>query len=207
MTAVTSWWIGLPAWVLQDGNHADFATGERRQFALEWWYDRSQRLRPASGPARCTAREDGSYDVTGRLLRAAAEPMSDAFVLDFGLRAYTQWMVLDDLQPPSAGAWLSGRIWLGVDPFMYLDDLAGRPGMPPLIHTWTIDEIQVEEQPGARRRVVPRTHTWDDVGGYWLRCTLHSDEPVSSTSSSTSSAVRSPTRGRPRRPTLDRDGP
>ena len=38
------WWIGLANWVLQDGNYTDFATGERRQFALEFGYSRAARL-------------------------------------------------------------------------------------------------------------------------------------------------------------------
>jgi hypothetical protein len=154
------------------------------------------------------------YDVTGQLLRSATEPMADAFVLDVGLRAYKQWMVLDDLAPPGTGAWLTGEISLYVDHFAYMDELAPRPGMPPLIHTWTVDEIQISTTPlmrveyghplyngpeeGSHRvadpdreswRTIERTRMWDDDRNYRLRCTLEDVEP---TSSMAASGPRSP---------------
>lgn len=176
-----TWWIGLATWVIQDGNYTDFVTGERRQFALELGYDRSRRLAPpTSDPVpRCRySGRDIRYDVTGQLVRAATEPMSDAFVLDFGLRAYAQWIVLDDLEPPHEGDWLAGQIHLSVDHFAYMDDLAQRPGMPPLIHTWTIEEVQAETAPGSWR-TVERTRAWDhDDLGYRLRCTLDDAAPT-----------------------------
>ena len=178
-----TWWIGLSSWVLQDGNYTDFVTGERRQFALEFAYSRTQRLRtPAEASRRCRySGRDVSYDVTGQLVRAASEPMQDAFVLDFGLVAYTEWMVLDDLEPPQVGDWLAGEISLSVDHFAYMDFLAQRPGMPPLIYTWTIEEIQLDPD-GSRGewRSVPETRAWDHDGSYRLRCSLADPEPVAS---------------------------
>lgn len=168
-----SWWVGLDAWVLEDGNYPDFVTGERRQFALELGYDRSDRLVPLAGAPARTCRHTGRgarYRVSGQLLRAATEPMTDAFVLDVGVLAYTQWLVLDDLQPPAAGDWLTGEIALAVDPFMYRDELAARPGMPPLAYTWTVEEVQLRA--GDAWQTVPRTRVWEDEGGYRLRCRL-----------------------------------
>ena len=178
------WWIGLSSWVLQDGNYTDFVTGERRQFALELGYSRTGRLRtPAEGsPRRCGySGRDVSYQVTGQLLRSASEPMEDAFVLDFGLRAYIEWMVLDDLEPPRTGDWLTGEITLSVDHFAYMDELSQRPGMPPLIYTWTIEEIQLDPD-GSREswRSVSETRMWDHDGSYRLRCSLEDPEPVAS---------------------------
>jgi hypothetical protein len=175
-----TWWIGLDSWVLQDGNYPDFVVGERRQFALELGYSRTNRLREATddAPLRCRyAGRDVTYDVTGLLRRAATEPMRDAFVLDFGLLAYCEWMVLDDLAPPRSGSRLTGEIRLSVDHFAYKDELAQRPGMPPLIYAWTIEEIQLwPDASGAPGRSVPATRTWDHDGAYRLRCSL--EEPA-----------------------------
>lgn len=195
------WWIGLDGWVLQDGNYPDFVTGERRRFAVEFGYRRDRRLRPSPEPGvpSCSYTGHGTaYAVTGQLLRATDQPQGDAFVLDFGLLSYAPWMVLDDLQPPVTGDWLSGEIHLGVDPFFYKDELAGLPGMPALTYTWTVEEIQLDLTPsmvvehghplypgpdeGPRRvrdvereawRTIDRTRMWDDDGSYRLRCVLH----------------------------------
>ncbi|VXC29707.1 hypothetical protein [Nocardioides sp. AX2bis] len=206
-----SWWIGLDGWVLQDGNDTDVAPGQRREFAVEFGYARHRRLRPAPDAAGTSCRwtgRDTTYEVTGRLLRASSSPRaSDAFVLDIGpLQAYDTWMVLDDLQPPAAGAWLTGEVGLHVDHFAYMDHLATLPGMPPLIRTWTIEEVQLDTTPTIRveyghplhvapegegpmwvrdpsresHETVDRTRTWDHDGGYRLRCTLEDDEPTSS---------------------------
>jgi hypothetical protein len=151
------WWIGLACWVLQDGNYTDFVTGERRQFAVEFGYARTKRLEPSIHHAEPRCRYSGrdtTYEVAGPLLRSATEPMKDAFELDFGLRAYAEWMVLDDLQPPAAGQWLSGEVTLSVDYFAHMDDLAQRPGMPALIYTWTIEEIQLDTTPRVRVETV-----------------------------------------------------
>lgn len=205
------WWIGLDSWILQDGNYTDVVAGERRQFALELGYRRAARLAPAPDPGhgrtpRCAHTGRGtSYDVCGELLRSATQPHDDAFVLDIGLQVYTQWMVLDDLEPPVAGAWLTGEIHLSVDPFFYMDDLARRPRMPALIYTWKIEAVQHDLTPqilvqpgdprheipageGSRRirdlsreawRSVPRTRTWEEDGSYRLGCTLEAVAPVS----------------------------
>ncbi|GEP36631.1 hypothetical protein NPS01_02940 [Nocardioides psychrotolerans] len=202
------WWIGLDSWVIQDGNYTDVAVGERRQFALELGYRRAARL--AVPPdhertPRCVHTGRGtSYDVVGELLRSFPEPRGGAFVLDVGLLAYTQWMVLDDLAPPVAGTWLTGEIHLSVDPFFYKDDLHALPGMPPLIYTWTVEEVQVDEtpvvlvHPGDPRHEIParegpvrvrdvtreawcsveRTQAWDEDGSYRLGCRLDAVAPT-----------------------------
>ncbi|HEX4976346.1 MAG TPA: hypothetical protein VFV40_00635 [Nocardioides sp.] len=186
-----TWWVWLSRWVLQDGNYTDFVAGERRQFALELGYDRSARLQrsPGSPTAACRhSGRDATYDVVGRLLRSVPEPGNDAFVLDFGLRAYAPWMVLDDLRPPGAGEWLAGQISLSVDHFAYMDELAGLPGMPPLIYTWTVEEIRLRTAPPApdgsaldpHWHRVPRTRAWDEDGEYLLKCSLEAQPPTSS---------------------------
>ncbi len=200
----TEWYIGLENWVLQDGNYTDFAVGQHRQFALELGYARSAPLQASESSERTvTYTGRGSwYAVRGELLRDSPDPRGPGFVLDFGLRAYDKWIVLDDLQPPSAGTWLEGEITLAVDHFEYMDRLAVHPGIPPLIYTWEIlgierdisPRIQLEHGdplysgPDEGTRFVndperelyeplERTEVWDD-GSYRLRCSLLPDEPA-----------------------------
>jgi hypothetical protein len=131
--------------------------------------------------------------------------MADAFVLDMGVRAYRNWVRLADGMAPQVGDRLSGRLSLAVDPFFYMDEFARRPGMPALIYSWTIEEIQIDRTPqvrvdpgdrrypswlppGERHSLVrddtretwentDRTRRWEDNGSYRLRCTLHSEPP------------------------------
>lgn len=214
--AGSRWWIGLDSWVLQDGNYTDFVVGQRRQFALEFGYRRSARLQLTDArQRRCVhTGRDMTYAVTAELVRAPRQRELNAFVLDFGLRAYDDWMVLDDLEPPPPDVWLEGEISLHVDHFSFMDELAAVPGMPSLIYTWRIDAIQVDTSPRIwidashpdyvgpdegpspvpdpdreSWRSVRRTRTWDHGGGYRLLCTLLDETPVSTMAAS---GVRSP---------------
>lgn len=201
------WWVGLDGWVLQDGNYTDFAVGQVRQFALEFGYARDRRLQPTTRREQsCEAvNDDGLYRVSADLVRAARQWREDCFVLDFGLLAYKQWMVLDDLEPPAAGLRLSGEVHLNVDHFAYMDELSKRDGMPAMIYTWRIDEIRLDTSPSIevehghplhvgpdegpvrvsdpdrkRWRNLDATDMWGDDGSYTLRCTLLESKPVRS---------------------------
>jgi hypothetical protein len=199
------WWIGLAGWVLQDGNYPDVVTGDRRRFALEFGYDHHKRLRliPDAAPTGSFTGRGVDYDIVGSVYRELRHSGEDAMVLDFGLLAHTQNIVLDDLEPPKAGMWLAGEISLHVDHFAYMGHLAQLPGMPPMIYTWTIEEIQLDTTPfieveyGDRLyglapdegttsvpdpsreswRTIDQTRTWQDDGSYRLRCTLADTPP------------------------------
>jgi hypothetical protein len=200
------WRIGLASWVLQDGNYTAFAVGQRRQFALEFHYDRNERLRPVDRPAsrRCAyTGSDSLYDVTAHLKRDDVErTQRDAFVLDFGHPAYTRWMVLDDLEPPRASTWLRGPIRLSVDPFDYMDERIRPHGLPPMIFTWTITGIERSTTPrvrvehghplyvgpdkGPRLVADPAAESWEPVrttpvwddADYRLSCVLDPSPPT-----------------------------
>ena len=215
------WWIGLAGWVLQDGNYTDFVTGERRQFALEFGYSRAKRLEPSSivtGPECRYSGHDSTYDMTGQLLRGAVEPFDDnAFVLDFGLRAYTNWMVLDDLEPPESGSWLTGSVHLHVDHFEYMDGShtvpecrpsstpgrstrfsstprlgSGCPYGHPLYYGPDEGAMLVPDPTRESWRTVHQTRTWADNGSYRLRCTLENQAPTNSMAASGSESPYGP---------------
>jgi hypothetical protein len=178
---VDEWWIGLSAWVIQDGNYADFHEGQEAEFAVEFHPEEGLSLGNAPAEVTVLALADDSYDVVGRVVAV----LDNAWVIDFGLRAYQA------KKPPDAvqiGGLVRGRIRLGLDPFFYFEDLAKRPEMPPLIYSWIIAEIRRQVAPlilkggvwvrdperhGWERQ--PKTDAWQDDDGvaeYLLTCRL-----------------------------------
>jgi hypothetical protein len=91
------------------------------------------------------------------------------------------------------GSWVTGKWYVEIDPFFYFESGAKIPGVPPLVYTWRIEEIQQQTAPFIE--VAPRhferdstklgwreiegTMAWEDDGvhaEYKLRCRL-SDVP------------------------------
>lgn len=198
-------WIGLDGWVLQDGNYTDFEVGECRRFALEYRTERG--LRVATDPAEpgyTPTDRRRCYSVSATVVRTPPnKARQQPIVLDFGLLAYNDLTALDDLEPPSIGARLTGELYLSVDPFMYMDRFAALQDMPGMTYSWTIREILLDQTPripvayGHPLYVGPdegptmvsdpeqdvwvhvdRTRMWEDNGSYRLRCTLHHQEPT-----------------------------
>ena len=188
---MSSWWIYLDLWVLQDGNYPEFRTGDRRQFALEFFYNRSRPLRPPHEATHYECRNlapDALYEITGQVVHVTPEeeeeaddyPVRDIHVIDFGLRAYMAGMLTNKHVPPLNGEWLTGEISLSVDHYPYKEYLGKRPGMPPLIYTWSIDEIQVSHFKSNTWRTIDQTRCWEDAGSYRLKCTLLDEEASNS---------------------------
>ena len=71
----------------------------------------------------------------------------DAFVLDFGIRAYCNHLVPYEGRTARAGDRLTGTVSLAVDPFFYFEQLALKPGMPRLIYSWNVNEVQLDTTP------------------------------------------------------------
>lgn len=213
------WTIGLSSWVLQDGNYTEFVVGQRRQFALEFHYHRTQRLVQVDEPGGRRCRYTGrvtDYDATARLLMVAGPSRGRPFVLDFGLLAYSSWIVLDDLEPPQAGSWLSGTIGLSVDPFDYTAGRFRKSDPPPMIYTWSIDGIEKATTPlitvefghplyvgpdeGPNRVADPDRESWQPVEAtpiwddafYRLHCTLESTDATDNMLASGSRAPYGP---------------
>lgn len=180
------WLIGLPSWVIQDGNYVDFMVGQRRRFALQFFSD-------GFGDADVGARDakplaDFSYEVSGQVVVAKR----DLMMIDFGLLAYA-----DVRGPgPAHGAWVTGRVGLLVDCYSYFEIHAKKRGVPPAVYAWTVTGIWQQTAPfipaeDARSwkrdldrlgwRWLDRTDAWDDDDGhaeYLLRCRLEADEPT-----------------------------
>jgi hypothetical protein len=167
--------IGLSSWIIQDGNYGDFAAGEERAFALEFYASKPLvRVEPGDNSVpNYVHTGNAEYSVTGRCVHIEA----DWWVLDFGMLAYTHY------PPPTtcaSGDLVQGSIHLGIDPFFYFEDLSRRPGAPPLIFDWTVRRIEIQtasliqatgrvyERDPTRLgwREITETNAWKDDGGH-----------------------------------------
>ncbi len=169
--AGVEWRLGLSAWIIQDGNYDDIETGARLDAAVEFGLGQPV-LEERSEPVAQHG-SDSTYDVVGRVDHV--EP--DVWVVDIGISAFNE-------HPPprglAVGDWISGKAWLGIDPFFYFERLGKRPSMPPLIYAWRVLEIQRQTAPfvPAGHRIlardpsklgwetIHRTNAWTDDGGY-----------------------------------------
>lgn len=179
------WSIGLAAWIIQDGNYADFSVGDRAEFALEFYADGDVELVPDSH-VHASHRHDDRYDVVGRVVHVD----EGCWVLDFGLLAFHEGVVPERVMP---GQTVRASIGLGVDPFMYFERLSHDPAYPDMVYTWDVQAIRretapyvlhgniwVRDQAKLGRIEVPKTDAWNDDGGhgdYLFDCRLVSVPP------------------------------
>lgn len=131
--------IGLPAWVIQDGNYPEFKLGKEYRFALEF-FPRIILSEAATGKSHLAHREGSDYDIEGAVVFADDE----CWVIDFGIPAYQEG------KPPSwarNGVPICGRIYLGVDSFEYFERLSKKKGIPDLFRQWSLRKILLETTP------------------------------------------------------------
>ncbi len=127
-----TWLLALPASAISGGPHADFAVGDRVTLAMEFVAEATILWeRPVT---HCEHVQHARYLVSGKCAVAG----DDFWVLDFGLRAY-------HAGPPPAGLkkgdpW-TGRVALGVDTFLYAEDLHSRGSVPPLLYRFDVLEL------------------------------------------------------------------
>ena len=126
------------------------------------------------------------YQVRAQVVHVA----SNAWVIYFGAPAF------QDAAPPAwveNGGCITGRIYVGIDPFFYFEGLKDVTGMPNLFRDWQVRKILLETTPWketitltggklvVRENSVPtfvevqHTNAWSDDGGhahYILECEL-----------------------------------
>ena len=188
--------IGLDSWIVQDGNYEDFTTGESYRFALEFLPHDIAPSTPAdeNGALGLHHMIGATHETRGKVVRATRSN----WVVDFGVPAF------QNSEPPcwaKPGVVVSGRVYLGIDPFFYLEELKDEPGMPNLLRGWLVRRIFLETTPwnesidASGRKVttradvprsfveVRRTDAWNDDGGhahYILECEPESANSVCS---------------------------
>lgn len=183
------WFVGLDAWTIQDGNYGEFAVGEDREFAVEFFaQDELQKVKASAGRTRHI--EDDTYAVDGEVLAVTEDLKWWVLGLE-GLAAYR-----NDEPPKGAekGSFLKGVVRLGVDPFFYFERGNRRNDLPALIYSWRIRQIFIQTAPYVevrpkqfsrdlsawKWRSIPATDAWNDDDGYasyLFECELMSPTP------------------------------
>lgn len=179
--------IGLESWIIQDGNYPDFEVGNEYRFALQCYM---QNLEPAREPIRLLDLINRSdYQFSGQVVLADEE----LTVMDAGVMCYQEGTIGPD---GKSGEWLSGQLYLGVDPFFWFERHAMRADVPELRYSWLLHKILLGTTPWeestddhgrkVERRAnvatayqsVLRTNAWEDdrgYGHYVLECELLED--------------------------------
>lgn len=164
--------IGLSAWIIQDGNYGDFAVGDEARFALEFGIVSLAKPRDLEPQLRLVG--GAEYDFDGRVVLSVPE----FTVLDAGILAYRDGAPNPQL---AMGSRVSGRLYLGIDPFFWFERHASGAAVPNLFHRWIVRGIQLETTPwtddptGRYSRVrkddavsfksVSKTDAWTDDDG------------------------------------------
>lgn len=182
------WYISVAGWIIQDGNYEDFATGDRRRFAIEFY---GPSLKSSRGTAHTKHISLDRYAVTASVLVRAER----AWVIDLGIAAFSERLAHD---LPTFVECVSGEVSLSIDPYFYMDYLHKEANLPPLVYSWRVVEIwrdltpwidgayegrpaRIRDPKRAEWQRVERTNAWDDDEGhplYVLACELL-DEPPS----------------------------
>jgi hypothetical protein len=174
--------IGLSSWIIQDGNYPDFKKGDTASFALEFYAPAELAVAPDSG--QVTALEhlrDSTYQIRGKVAHVRD---IEWWAIDTGIL-----MFREERPPPGVeqGSWVSGEVYVGMDPFFYKESLSRHHTAPGLIYDWLIKGIQIQTAPLIKSegnymirdreklgwREVDATDAWrDDKGSaeYVLHC-------------------------------------
>lgn len=135
--------IGLPSWIIQDGNYKDFRVGDTVKFAVELRPTTVERTKSIPFPI---VKRIGPAKYQGIALVLSVRP--EVWVLDIGICAYID-------SPPAVqvavGDYLSVDFVLGVDPYFYSEVFARLSDFPAMIYTWRVQSILIETAPFVER--------------------------------------------------------
>lgn len=132
--------VGVAAWIILDGNYADFAVGQTAKFALEFYPPHGLK-RTQAGPPVAQHLRASHYHVRAQVAFAG----ENVWVINAG-----SFMAFYEQKPPdymSVGAWVEGEIYLGIDPFSCFGYAHSMDRMPQLAYSWIVREIARETTP------------------------------------------------------------
>ena len=179
--------VGLSSWIIADGNYPRFKRG-RASLSLAF--------HPANSPfdiprdwlsinppdvdrASMCHIEGAEYLITANVTHVLEE--DSWWVIDAGVPMYKYGKPPDGIEP---GCWVSGRLYVGIDPFDYFERLSRYHAAPPLIYDWDVTKIELETTPiveTGRMRMRDRSRRgWREVddtkartGGFVDEFVLH----------------------------------
>jgi len=147
--------IGLSSWIIQDGTFPEIEVGSEHRVALEFYA--KDGLKPTIGPKALRQVEGATYDIAAEVIAMYEE----AWILDCGVR------LLRDADAPKGtrlGDVVGGRVYLGVDPFWYLEQISGVPDAPDLWYSVRIDSIHLDVTPRIRSTDPSGREMWSRDG-------------------------------------------
>src|SRR4029077_10546551 len=120
--------VGLSSWIIQDGNYEDFKRGDQVAFALEFYSPSGLSvLEEGYHVAPLERLHSSVYQIVGRVIHVHA---GEWWVIDAGILMYREE------RPPfgvEEDCWVSGEVYIGVDPFPYFETLSLHHTAPGLI--------------------------------------------------------------------------
>jgi hypothetical protein len=160
--------IGLPGWTIADGNYPNFACGDTAAFALEFYAAEGlEELERDTAPApSLTNIADCHYEMVGQCVHRDIDGGQSWWAIDAGILLYRNERLPETARP---GSWWHGKVYVGVDPFFYMERGSRHHEAPALIYDWRIDKIQIETGPfiEAAPNLMqrdPASLGWRDVG-------------------------------------------
>jgi hypothetical protein len=178
--------IGLSSWIIQDGNYGDFTKGDVAAFALQF-YSPTEELSVGGAEDRQIASlkhvRSCFYKVVAKVVHIQTD--LEWWAIDAGILMYRDGRYPREI---ALGSWVSGEIYLGIDPYMYMERYSRHHTAPGLIYDWRIHKIEMDIAPwiqiserGRTRdpdrpgwREIEKTDAWHDgpSAEYILHCEL-----------------------------------
>lgn len=135
------WQIALSTGAILDGNYLDFYRGQTVKFAIEFYCTaKPEVLQEKIKLVRSLG--DALYEIIGEVIYLSED--KKLWVLDFGICAFGGG------EPPlgiSNGVTIKANMYLNVEEVSYLYYAHIMPDMPPLMYTWLIEHIFLQNIP------------------------------------------------------------
>lgn len=153
--------IGMDAWIIQDGNYRDFVVSSVENFALEFFCPVPKFSN--SGNVSITQKYHCHYIGSGEAIYVD----ETSWFLNFG-----DFVACQVGPPPpevKIGSYVTGEFYIGIDPFMYREQVFPKSGTPKIIEKWQIKHILLETTPwetvGRIMKRASESKTYISVGG------------------------------------------
>lgn len=127
----------MATWAICERNAPKLLEGQTAEFALKFFSEDGLHPTDLTEPS-CIPLGRGRYRIVAETIYNA----EGCWVLDFGLRACRKLTSFDGV--PS-GVMVGGVILLSLESSSYIEEISCLPGMIPLVYTWQIDRIDVDD--------------------------------------------------------------
>lgn len=133
--------IGLPSWIINDGNFSDFKRGGHSRFAVQFYAPSPLDLIVGNQQSLLATIEKNRYRIVSKVSNAFA----GWWTIEInGVHCFTQQTGPLGLQ---ADCYVAGEVVLSVDPYFYKERLSRQINAPALAYNWKIRKIEIQTAP------------------------------------------------------------